>query len=186
MEGDELVTLANERVTIFQAFRMIGMEVGDVSHTSMKLYCPFGDMYHYDGGSSKSLRIYSETNSAWCFAGCGYFDPVKLIALKRDLTQRQAAEALLDETGYVKPNFSDQWDALMNEQPVIDTTSFAEALKVACSRMVPDWEERQFTPRVSALLSRCLALLSKVRSAEDGDKWLSTTKLAMWQGLGVN
>lgn len=179
----ETIELANDRVPILQAFRMVGLDVGDVSAVSMKLYCPFGDVYHHDGGSEKSLRIYPETNSAWCFAGCGYFSPVKLVALKRDLSEEEAAEAMLEETGYVAPNYSDQWDALVNETKLADTTSLAEALKVACSRMTPDWEELQFTSSVSSMLARCLALLAKVRTEEDADKWLATTKTAMRREL---
>jgi len=179
VERAELLKTANERVSITAACNMIGMNVSDYAAASMKVYCPFGEIFHQDGGMSKSMRIYTESNSAFCFAGCGYFDPVKLISTKRDIPEEAAAEALLEETGYVAPNYQDQWDALMSEKPVVNTADLAEALKVACSRMVPNWEERQFDELVSHKLAQCLDLLRKVHTDDDATNWLDVTKKVM-------
>jgi len=179
VERAELLRIANERVSITKACNMIGMNVSDYAAASMKVYCPFGEIFHQDGGMSKSMRIYAESNSAFCFAGCGYYDPVKLISTSRDISEEDAAEALLEETGYVAPNYQDQWDALMSEKPVVDTADLAEALKVACARMVPNWEERQFDEAVSHKLTQCLALLRKVHTDDDATNWLSITKKVM-------
>lgn len=180
-----LIDLANENMTIIQACNLLGMDVNDFSIASLKVWCPFGQLYHSDGGSTKAMRIYPATNSAWCFAGCGYFTPVKLIAMDRGVTDQQAAELILERTNYVAPDYESRWQALVEAQPTIDKDDLAEALKVACARMTPDWEDRQFDEEVAQKLRQCLGLLPKVRSAEDATKWLSTTKKIMERTLGV-
>ena len=183
MDPNEAKELANEKVTITTAFSIIGAEVNHYA-TSTKHYCPFGHIYHADGGSSKALRVYPETNSAWCFAGCGYFNPVKLIAMDKDISEEASAEFLLDFIGYVPPDYESTWDAMMSESPKVDTSALAEALKLACSRVSPDWEQRQFEPSVAQRLSQCLRLLPRVHTEEEAVKWLAVTKQAMQVELG--
>ena len=89
-----VIDLANERITIIEACNMLGMDVHDFSIASLKVWCPFGHLYHSDGGTTKAMRIYPATNSAWCFACNLYFTPVKLIAMDRGIPDQQAA---LDE-----------------------------------------------------------------------------------------
>ena len=182
MELGELVRLANERVSITQAFSLAGYDVGYMA-SSGKVYCPFGNLYHVDHGATRAMKVYPNTNSAWCFAGCGYFDPVKLMAEARDISVEQAAEAILTETGWVAPTAEALWDSLMNEPEKIDTADLAEALKVACSRMSPYWEDIQFEGGVAKMLTRCLSLLSKVRTAEDAQRWMTVAKEAMREAL---
>lgn len=184
MEPRELIELANQRVSIVDACNMANMDVGDYARAAMKVYCPFGEVYHHDGGMTKSMRIYPETNSAWCFAGCGYFSPVKMVAWYKDLSEEAAAESLLVQTNYVPEDYISQWDALLGETPTVDTASLAEALKVACSRICPDWDVLQFEEGVSLKLNQCLELLPKVKTKEDAVKWMEVTKHAMRAELG--
>lgn len=185
MDGGDAIRLANSEVSIIKACNMVGLDIGEFAVASLKLYCPFGQLYHEDGGSSRAMRVYPGTNSAYCFAGCGYFSPVKLVAMDRDMTEEAAAEYLLEEIGWVAPTYEAQWEALMAEKPVVDTASLAEALKVACSRMSPRWEALQFEEVVSTKLSQCFALLGKVHSEEDAQKWLGVTKQVMAAVIGV-
>lgn len=178
MEISDLVKLANDRMTITQALAEIGAEVS-LYGTTTKTYCPFGHLYHSDMGASKAMRVYPDTNSAWCFAGCGFFSPVRVISLDKDLTEEAAANYILDVTGYVPDDYMSRWEALTKEKETVDTDSLAEALKVACSRMHPRWEEIQFDEAVSGKLAQCLSLLRQVRSAGDAEKWLRMTKEAM-------
>lgn len=184
METRELIQLANARVTITAACNMIGMNVSDYAAASMKVYCPFGELFHQDGGAERSMRIYPDTNSLYCFAGCGYFSPVKLIATDRGISEEQAADALLTETNYVPPDYESQWAALMGEKPTVNTTDLAEALKVACSRMTPHWETLQFEEPVASKLSQCFDLLRKVVTEEDAGKWMTITKQVMRSTIG--
>lgn len=188
MMGTERVSpiqIANERLSIIDACNMLGMGVSDFSISSLKVWCPFGHLYHADGGTSKAMRIYPATNSAWCFACNLYFTPVKLIAMDRGITEVQAAESILVETNYVPPDYESRWESLTKTQPQVVEEDLGEALKVACSRMAPDWDERQFDEAVSRRLRQCLSLLPKVHTEDDSVKWLSMSKKIMQRELGV-
>jgi hypothetical protein len=183
IELENPIILANERMTIHEACEHIGFSVGSISYSG-KLYCPFGDLFHADGGSSKSFRIYPETNSAHCFAGCGYFNPVKLIGKDKGLSDLQAAEYILTFTKYVPPDIDSQWDAVTSIEETVDTSYLAEALKVYCLRIAPDWEIRQFDPSISTKLRQCLELTAQVHTAQQAKKWLAVTKKVMAHELG--
>jgi hypothetical protein len=184
-EEKTVIQVANERMSIIQACNELGMDIPDFSVKSMKVHCPFGHLFHADGGTSRAFAIYPGTNSAWCFAGCGYFTPVKLIAMDKGISEEQAAESILEQTSYVAPDYEARWNALLDTQITVNTDDLAEALKVACSRMVSDWDERQFETAVAQKLRQCLSLLPKVRSEEDASKWLAATKKIMQNAMGV-
>lgn len=176
------IKLARELMTITEACIEIGM--GDVSSFA-KSYCPFGHVLHSDGGRTKAFKVYPETNTAYCFACQKVYDPVSLIATEKDITYRAAAELILEMKAYVSPDYQTRWDAITQDKTEVDTEALQDALKIACSRMVPDWATRQFEERVSRKLTQCLELSRKVKNDEDGRKWLDMTKQAMRQALGV-
>lgn len=176
---EDAIQIANERISITKACSMIGMDVDGHAAASMKMYCPFGEIYHQDGGISKSFRVYPDTNSAWCFAGCGFFNPVKLVAAYRDLPDPEAAEQILLETGYVPEDFESRWEAAVADDFRVDTSALAQALALACRRLHPRWEQLQFDNEVSQRFNQCLSLLPKVRTSGDADLWLSRTRETM-------
>jgi hypothetical protein len=59
---------------------------------SIKQHCPWG-WTHADGGDEKAFRIY-HGNTAYCFAGCGYVDPIIFAMKQWDLSRLQAAKEL--------------------------------------------------------------------------------------------
>lgn len=178
------VELANARMTIIQACAEVGVDVPDFSTGSIKTYCPFGQVFHSDGGWSKAFRVYPASNSAHCFAGCGFFTPVKLIARANNWSDAEAAQVILEKTNYVPPDYASQWEALTQSGEAIDLDGLGEALKVACARMDPSWEERQFDQQVSVTLSRCLDLLPKVKTSTAAQEWLGVSKQVMQRVLG--
>lgn len=180
-----VVAVANERVSIIAVCREIGVSLPDgvPEQRSVKVHCPFGAFYHADGGMETALRVYPSTNSAYCFAGCGYFSPVWLFAQARDLSSREAALQLLDGIGYRPLDLIAQWDQAREPTEAIDKDSLSEALKVYCSRLDLEWNDRQYDPGVSRTLSRCLELLSRVVTSEDAALWLEHTKLVMTRAL---
>lgn len=169
--------IANARMGILPALRRAGTEIGDFSTGSIKVHCPFGFL-HIDGGYDKAMRVYPDTNSAHCFAGCGTFTPVKLLAKIMDISDREAVDVVLEETGYVAPDYASRW-ASLHAEPLVDHDGLSEALKVACARLDPTWEARQFEDVVSAALTKCLGLLPKVTTPAEATMWLSTTKQYM-------
>lgn len=179
----ERVNIANESMTIIEACQFIGMAIGEFAIQSIKTYCPFGEMLHEDGGRSKAFRVYPGSNSAYCFACGAYYTPVKLIAVDRDIPEPTAAELILEEKGYVAPDYLSRWDALATPKETVDADGLANALKLACARMCPDWDDRQFDEDISDILRKCLAPIVKVTTEEEARTWLDTTKAVMKRAL---
>lgn len=177
------IALANDKVSISQALMMIGMDIPDYQYGSGKLYCPFGDLYHADGGTSKAFRVYPETNSAYCFACGEAFRPVSLLAKAKGISDADAAEGLLEAIGYVPPTIDSRWEALITTPQQIDREALSEALKLACSRMSPTWEVDQFDELIATRFRKCLELLSKVHTEEEATQWLTVTKAVMRKTL---
>jgi len=182
-----VVALANEVVPILVVCRLIGMGLpAEMSYgRAPKVYCPFGPLYHADAGHEAAFRVYVDSNSCYCFAGCGYFSPVWLAAQAWDVDSRSAATELLERTGYASPTLSAAWEAAQAYQPAPDPVLLRQALQTYCTRICPDWAAVQFTTPVAATLSRCLDLLSRVQTGEDARRWLVAVKMVMRRALRV-
>src|SRR3954466_13862718 len=95
------VAVANEVVSIATVCRWLGVQVPDDDSLRSKLYCPFGEFNHSDGGRDRALRIYPDSNSAYCFACSELFTPVKMYArMTDDGNWRAVAATLLGKVGY--------------------------------------------------------------------------------------
>lgn len=176
------IALANEKVSIVVACQLAGVALPDDAGygRSMKVRCPFGNL-HSDGGKEAALRVYPDTNSAWCFACNCYLTPVKVLAQVRELDWATASALLLEHIGYRPLSLAEQFQALTEHQSRPDTAQLADALKTYCARVIPGWETRQFDAEESALLTRCLSLLDRVANDTDAGSWLDTTKQVMSQ-----
>jgi hypothetical protein len=167
--------IANDITTIFTAMQMCDMEVPDFDYGTMKVDCPFDE--------ERAFRVYAATNSAYCFACSKKYTPVSLIAEHRGITIEEAARTLLETAGWTPPTPDARWDALMSASVEIDRPSEAEALKMFCARIDPEWSTRQFEERIAALLTKCLEPLDKVHTTEDLHLWRSTTRRIMTTAL---
>lgn len=179
------ITIANEQVSIVSVLQMLGVDLPDDvgSSRSRKLSCPFGQVYHSDGGVSPAMRIYPDTNSAYCFSCSMYFTPVSLAAQGLDCDPLTAANRLLDRIGHRPTTLAQKWEQARSYEPEPDKALLADALKTYCRRINPDWAGRQFDPAVAATLTRCLSLLDLVHTAQDVSLWLSRCKVAMCRTL---
>jgi hypothetical protein len=177
------IQIANELYSIVDACNIAGM---GTSGGNAKQWCPFGEIAHSDGGMAKAFRIYEDTNTAHCFACQATWTPVKLVAQVRDVSYESAADYILTLINYVAPDVDSQWAALMSQQQKVNADDLAEALKVACLRMAPDWEVRQFEDLVAHKFRQCLDLLPKIHTEEAANKWLTIAKQAMKQELGAS
>lgn len=178
-----LHTLANERVSILEVCRQIGLEVPDevvLGRGSLKILCPFGDVFHPDGGSDPSFRIYSDTGTAYCFICQKYYTAVSLYAEVKGVSRNEAARSLLESVGY-RPSLADFSLTVVEKPP--DSASLGAALQLYAGRICPDWEVRQFDPEVSQALLRCLSLLPRVRTSQHVSQWLEVTKKVMRTAL---
>jgi hypothetical protein len=183
-----VVELANEQVSITAACLLVGMDVPDDTGygRSMRVRCPFGDVYHSDQGAEAAMRIYPDSNSAFCFSRCGYFTPVSLVATKWNISRHDAAVELLERAGIKPVSMAEAWAAAGIRDSPPDTTLLAEALKTFCARTAPDWADQQFDHRVAGTLARCFALLDKVGDDEDAHTWLAGCKTVMARALQPN
>jgi hypothetical protein len=177
--------LANEHVSIVTVCQMLGVELPDDIGTarSRKVHCPFGEMYHSDHGASPAMRIYPDTNSAYCFSCAAYYTPVSLAARAMDADKITTATRLLDRVGYRPMDLAEAWRAAQHQEPDPNRALLADALKTFCRRIDPRWSQRQFDPQIAATLTRCLSLLELVHSAPDVTLWLSNCKTAMRRAL---
>lgn len=180
------VAIANDIVPIITACKLIGMSLPeDVGYRrSTKLYCPFGELYHVDQGVDRAFRIYIDSNSAFCFAGCGFFTPVSLAALAWDLDHWTAATEILDRVGHRPLSLAEAWAKASRWEEPPDDTSLREALQTYCRRVCPNWDQLQFAPAVATTLTRCLDLLDRVHNEADAREWLDGTKALMGRVLG--
>jgi hypothetical protein len=183
--SSSVVTAANEHVSIVTVLQMLGVDLGEDLATgrSRKVPCPFGPVYHSDHGVSPAMRVYPETNSAWCFSCAVYYTPVKLISQATDTDPTTAAIRLLDRVGYKPLELAEAWKNVSTYEPEPDKALMADALKTYCRRICRDWADRQFDARIAATLTRCLSILDLVRTDADVDLWLRKCKDAMRRTL---
>ncbi len=176
-----LITIANERVSIISACRMAGVELpdGPAYGWSMKVFCPFGLINHSDGGMEKAMRVYVDSNHAWCFACHAFYTPVKMVALARQMDWVTTAGVLLESIGYRAPSDVELFQEMAEQTLKPDSAQLADALKQFCRRVIPQWRTRQFDREEAALLDRCLRLLDQVRTDEEAQLWLNTAKTVM-------
>lgn len=176
----EHIRMANSTVSIVHVLRAIGVDTPELSRGSIKVHCPFGEVWHGDGGNEQALRVYEDTNTSFCFACTKLYTPTALHALTYDISESDAAEILLNDVApQLKENFQN-WDKLMKEHILKpDTFSLVRALEIYCSTIREDWFLVQFDENISVLHLKCLALLDRIQSAEDAADWLRVSKEVM-------
>jgi hypothetical protein len=135
------------------------------SGRSYKGYCPFA-FEHPDGGLDKQFRTYPETNTAYCFEMHGQLTPVNLIAYRKELTHRRAAEFLLDHYGLSKPkDYRERWqrliDARSTPSAVTNGQDLVEALTVFLKQH-PAYERCQYDDGFLSTLNSCLEVLDQI------------------------
>lgn len=185
MKKKSLIAEANERVSIVLASQLVGIDIEDGRVVgSTKTYCPFGRFYHSDGGKEPALRIYPDSNSAYCFSCKKYFSPTSLVSDAWDISKRRAAQELLDRVGYKPLTAAELWEGVQEKELEPDTTMLSMALTTYCKRIDSEWQKHQFHPKVSEVLDRCLSALDKVTTEQEAEEWLLTCKKVMSRVLG--
>lgn len=146
-----------------------------------KTYCPLGHE-HSDAGRSKAMRIYTESNSAYCFSHRMRFTPVILAQLKFDKSRRRSAQLLLDhyEINYGPRTLEERWNTL---GPISDPTGVDESLLrgmfLAHLHTLPGYVEQQYEPEVMDVVNKVLLsadLIDSDASYDTIDEWLTLAK----------
>lgn len=180
------ITIANENITISEVLANLGIVVHSAQdrNVSKKIHCPFGQLYHSDSGLEKTMRVFKESNSAYCFRCNQSYDPVSLAAASWDTSRYDAALRLLEDSQFKPKSLEERWqDAVSNPTIELDLLSLAEALKMYCSGITTDWDMRQLDGEIAEKLNACLSLLRAVQTDTDAVKWLNVCKQVMQKVL---
>jgi hypothetical protein len=178
------IAMAN-RLGILIACEMAGIDARSGVRRSAKLYCPFGEYSHPDGGKEPAFRVYpGDASHAWCFACQEYYSPVGLLAAVWDVTPEQAAAQMLERAGWKAPPPAEQYaEALAPERP--DLPVIAHALQVWCEVHIPGWKFRQLDDVPALWLSKCLGLLVSVSTEDEARQWLAGCQQVMAEVMGA-
>jgi hypothetical protein len=179
------IDLANEHVHIADVLNTLGVFVPESvkSGGTKKVHCPFG-FYHSDNGLTKAMRVYGNSNTAYCFSCSKSYSPVTLASAAWDCSWHNAAFRLLEDSGFKPKSLQERWaEASTKEVNKPDLIALGEALKTYCSIVYPNWEQDQLNDYVGDKLNKCLSLLDLVETDEDATKWLQTCKTAMSKHL---
>lgn len=97
----------------------------------------------------------------------------------------EAARELLNRVGYRPPTLAERWTEACSEDRAVDVAWLGLALRTFCERIGGgQWSRLQFERIVSSKLDECLSLLDLVKTPEDAEKWLNSTKSVMSKILG--
>jgi hypothetical protein len=176
------IQLANRIVPLTLVLSWNGIYVPEFTYgRSVKARCPYADMYHLDSEASKSMRVYSDTNTGNCFMGCGTITPVSVFARMNDLPYREAAKELLSRVGHRRKTFQEEWNEAVDPEDVFSSSSYRDALLEFCwSKSKGQWSSMQYDARISSALSNTLTILDLADSSEAAKKWLHSSKIYMY------
>lgn len=165
----DFIDRANSKVTIESVLQIAGVELTGRS----KVLCPW-TMLHSD--SKPAFKIFGNTNTGRCFSCQRSYSPVTLAAQVWECSFKDAAIRLLDTIDDAPKTLRERWAELEKEEdlPVVDVESLAEALRVYCSRISPDWHASRLS--FAGNLNRCFQLLPAVKTEEDVMLWLAGSK----------
>jgi hypothetical protein len=155
-----------------------GLYEGSARVRGNKISCPF---CLDGGGRSPSFRVYPD--HGYCFAGCGYFSTVRLLAEFWQLPREVAAEQGLKKIGWRPPTVDNLWSEAV-EEPEPDRTALEFALRSYCESVSEDWATDKYKDPVALKLAQCLSLLPLVKTQAECVEWLSRCKEAMSGVIG--
>lgn len=127
-----------------------------------KTHCPLG-AEHSDGGTSKSMRVYSDSNSAWCFSHSTRFTPVKLWQLRHPGNRVEAAVEMLEHYGFrtTPPTLDERWESLEHEEEEVipeEVGELHDALITFARTTLPNYECHQYRSEVLDIMAKIYAI----------------------------
>lgn len=175
-----LVAVANRKVGFATALGWAqgGAKDARVHHArerGSRAHCPFDEL-HEDLGAEAALRVYPD--HGYCFAESRYLSPVAMLAEVWQLTPEDAARKALELAGWKPASLAHLWEQVSRE-PEPDRDALSRALTYWCEEKAPDWRQRKYSERTSAMLACCLGLLPQVCTREECEVWLAGCKKVM-------
>lgn len=182
---ESIIDTANKIVPLRIVLGMTNIYVSEFTYgKSIKARCPYADIYHLTEDAGKSMRVYSDTNTAFCYMGCGVLTPVSVYAKLNGVSYKESAKFLLEKVGHKLKTFDEKWqDAVAGFEP-LNLQGYREALTEMCIfHSEGEWGTLKYAPGVSAAFSKLLTVLDKATSYEDADRWLDKARLIMFNQL---
>jgi hypothetical protein len=181
---DYFVAMALEKVRIEDVINQYFNPDLEIPYntTSWKTSCPF-QFEHEDYGFEKQFRVYSETNSCYCFKMHGHMDPVSLWQARLPgATRRQAAIALLEAFG-IETNTKHWRERFREAQDLRDEPFDPAPVKRAFQTMLhslPDYDKRQFDGDVITDVDTALGEIERrvpeFKSSKQLEMWFNSLK----------
>lgn len=138
---------------------------------SWKTDCPLG-AEHSDGGVRKSMRVYSTSNSAWCFSHSMKFSPVYLWQIATGLPRVKAAYDMLEyfEVTYRRKSPTERWNELneFQDESSFDVDHIREAVRLYATTL-PGFSTRQYDAEVMRLMNEIYSRLESLKTSTDYD-----------------
>lgn len=181
-----LVEIAEEDVRIERVLQDL-FSIDSVEDAGgWKTHCPLG-AEHSDGGTSKAMRVYSDTNSAYCFSHRTSFTPLSLWRLKHPhMSRREAAEDMLEHYGIrsTPPTLDERWEHLeaTEEKVPQDVEALRETLRYFARTTLPDYAAKQYDAEVLEVMGKIYLTSESLTGDCSYDTmvhWLQTAKNVM-------
>lgn len=151
---DHIIELANTQAPIHMILDdLYQIKVPEFS-SSWKIHCPYGEE-HKDGGRSTNCRVYSSSNSVFCFEQ-HYRMPPSLLYFRKYAHKSlfEAAKHVVADYELVPPeeDYHDRFNRI-SSPPLHETYDIFEALQVLLSDN-PTYKKHQFDPKILDLIAK--------------------------------
>lgn len=183
--NESIIDTANRVVPFRVVLGMTNIYVSEFAYgKSIKARCPYADMYHLTEDAGKSMRVYSDTNTGFCYMGCGVLTPVAVYAKLNGISYRDSAKFLLEKVGHKLKTFEEKWQDALNDRGPVNLEGYREALDELCFQYTRyRWSSLKYTASISSSLSNLLNILDKAQSYDDADRWLEIAKRHMFHQI---
>lgn len=142
--------------------------------------CPLS--YEHSNPSVKSMKVYSASNSAWCFSHSKKFTPVTLHQLNTNKNRLETAYDLLSKFGvsFTPPTLEERW-AAEPPQDTIDRVALQETF-ANFLQTLPDYATRQYDPDVLDKVNNMQSSVAVLPDDSDYatiERWMTFVKTTM-------
>ena len=159
----------NQIVPIEKALGLINIDVPE-NADSWKTFCPTG-YEHRDGGTSKTLRVYLDTNSAWCFSCKKSFRPIDIAEIFFKNKPATAGDKLAKHLNLTmqEPTLDERWGRLdASTVKILDLGILTNSL-IEYLRTLPRYIELQFDDEVISKVTELIDLLEEIPEGSEYD-----------------
>lgn len=151
---------------------------------SWKTRCPLA-AEHEDGGLDKQFRIYSESNTAYCFESHGRFDLLRLWQMHTHISKKQ--DAVIDllevfEVPYRDVPYQEKFVQIKEKRLNVSVESVVASMNLFLFSL-PRYSELQYSPEMLSgmedFLSQIKDVCEKAKRFEEVNEWFQQQKVRL-------